>query len=125
MNQRIVAMYESLYPPYLNLVRGLAETFDLTLDEIDLKYVEHGFFDQLWSRLLQYEQFYELTRFSSMGSGSQSNCSLVSYYELTWGATSLAETSTAPQTARISWWPRTWRGCTKPWGAPATSCITG
>ncbi len=25
MNQRIVAMYESIYPPYLDLVRGLAE----------------------------------------------------------------------------------------------------
>jgi predicted choloylglycine hydrolase len=79
MNQRIVAMYESIYPPYLDLVRGLAATFDLTLDEIDLQYVEHRFFLDLWLPLLDYKQFYELTDFS-MGSGSQLNCSLMSYY---------------------------------------------
>ena len=81
INRRIVSMYESIYPSYLDLVRGLAETFDLTLDEVDLQYVEHRFFHELWARLLQYNQFYGLTSFSSMGTGSQSNCSIVSYYE--------------------------------------------
>jgi hypothetical protein len=79
INQRIVTMYESIYPPYLDLVRGLADTFDLTLDDVDLQYVEHRFFLELWWQLLQYKQFYGLASFSPMGNDSGLNCSLVSY----------------------------------------------
>jgi predicted choloylglycine hydrolase len=83
INRRIGAMYESIYPPYLDLVRGLAETFDLTLDEVDLQYVEHRFFLELWWQLLQYKQFVGMTNFSSIGNGSglaELNCSIMSYY---------------------------------------------
>ena len=80
INRRIVAMYESIFPPYLDLVRGLAEEFDLTLDDVDLRFVEHSFFHLLWKRLLQYQKFYDGASFSAMGSGSQSNCSMVSSY---------------------------------------------
>ncbi len=100
LNKRIVAMYEKIYPPYLDLVRGLGEVFDLTLDEIDLRYVEFRFFNALWVRLLQYGKFYTQMDFSLKGMGSNSdsafgleklsstlmgksmgdNCSLVSSY---------------------------------------------
>jgi predicted choloylglycine hydrolase len=80
INRRIGAMYESIYPPYLDLVGGLAETFDLTLDEIDLQYMEHRFFLELWWQLLNYKQFVGLTNFSSMGNSSGLNCSIVSCY---------------------------------------------
>jgi predicted choloylglycine hydrolase len=80
INGRIVSMYESMYPPYLDLVRGLAETLDLTLDEVDLQLLEHRFLGVLWWRLFQYDRFVELTSFSSMEQGAGSNCSILSYY---------------------------------------------
>ena len=73
-------MYESIFPPYLDLVRGLAEVFDLALDEVDLRFVEHRFFHSLWSQLLQYKQFYDGASFSAMGGESPSKCSMVSSY---------------------------------------------
>jgi predicted choloylglycine hydrolase len=75
INLRIIAMYESIYPQYLDLVRGLAETFDLTLEEVDLQQVEHKFLIDMWWNVLQYKQFVGLTDFASMGNGA---CSIVS-----------------------------------------------
>ncbi len=81
INREIVAMYESIFPRYLDLVGGLAEAFDLTVDEVDLRYVEHNFLVDLWVGLLQYERFYDGASFSAMGGDAPSKCSLVSIYE--------------------------------------------
>ena len=81
INRGIVAMYESIFPPYLDLVRGLVEAFDVTLDEVDLRFVEHRFFRNLWGQLLQYKRFYNGGSFSAMGGDSPSKCSMVSIYE--------------------------------------------
>jgi len=80
INQQIVEMYESVYPPYLDLVRGFAAVSNLTLDDVNLVYAEHGLFDDLWWELFQYEDFLEQTAFAAGPDRSNLNCSLVSYF---------------------------------------------
>lgn len=71
INQQIEQMYEELYPPYLDLLRGVAEARGLTLDEVDLRYMEHEYFMGAWWYLLNYQKFIDQTDFS---------CSLASYF---------------------------------------------
>lgn len=71
INQQIEQMYLELYPPYLELLRGVAEARGLTLDELDLRYMEHEYFMGSWWYLFNYQKFLDETDFS---------CSLASYY---------------------------------------------
>ncbi len=82
INRRIVAMYRSIYPQYLELVSGVAEAYELSLDGIDLRYMEHSFFTLLWWRLFRYQQFEEITDYYSPANNifDFSKCSIVSYF---------------------------------------------
>ncbi len=71
INQQIEEMYQELYPPYLDLLRGIAGARGLTLEEMDLRYMEHEYFMGSWWYLLNYQRFIDETDFS---------CSLASYY---------------------------------------------
>ena len=75
MNRRIREMYREVYPPYLEKVAGVAEAFGMTLDEIDLIYLE-GYFDHLfWKSLFRYYEFESRAAFAQPGT----YCSLASY----------------------------------------------
>lgn len=82
INGQIITMYRSIYPQYIELVSGVAEAYDLSLESIDLQYMEHNFFTLLWWRLLQYEKFEELTDYYSPKNNifDFSKCSIVSSY---------------------------------------------
>ena len=76
INQKIIQMYQNIYPQYLEKARGVAEAYGLTIDDIDFRYLEHDFYTGLWCRLFRYPEFVNLTGFSS----SNTNCSVVSYF---------------------------------------------
>ncbi len=76
INRRIAAMYQEICPQYLEKARGIAGAYGMTLDDIDLTYLEHPFEAGLWWRLFKYQQFTDATRFSAPIVG----CSLVSCF---------------------------------------------
>ncbi len=76
LNRRIVGMYQEVCPQYLEKARGIAGAYGMTLDEVDLTYLEHPFEAELWWRLFKYQQFTDSSRFSEPLVG----CSLVSYF---------------------------------------------
>ena len=82
INRQIVTMYRSVCPSYLERVKGVAAAYDLTLDQVDLRYMEHWFFTLLWWRLLEYEQFEKITDYDQRGRSifDFSRCSLVAYH---------------------------------------------
>ena len=82
INQQIVEMYNSVCPSYLELIRGVAAAYDLSIENVDLRYMEHWFFTLLWWRLFNYEQFENVTDYyhPSRSIFDFSRCSVVSYH---------------------------------------------
>lgn len=83
INQQIIEMYRSVCPSYLEQVKGVAAAYDLSIKDVDLRYMEHWFFTLLWWRLFEYEQFEIVTDYyhPSKSIFDFSRCSLVSYYD--------------------------------------------
>ena len=81
LNQQIIQMYQKIYPQYLEILGGIGVSFDMTVDEMDLSYMEFNFFIELWWYLLKYDQFSTLTNFAK-GDGipTNNNCSIASYF---------------------------------------------
>ncbi len=69
-NQKIRAMYERIYPQYLELITGVAEANGLQADEIDLTWAEHSLFITTWWDLLDYNEFSDRADFSPSNSCS-------------------------------------------------------
>ena len=74
-NQKIRAMYERIYPQYLELITGVAEANGLQADEIDLTWAEHALFITTWWDLLKYNEFGDRADFSPSNS-----CSVVALH---------------------------------------------
>ena len=81
INRQIIEMYHSVYPSYLELVKGVAAAYDLSIENVDLRYMEHWFFTLLWWRLFEYEKFEKVTDYyhSSKSIFDFSKCSIVSF----------------------------------------------
>ncbi|MBN1796930.1 MAG: linear amide C-N hydrolase [Spirochaetales bacterium] len=47
LNKRIIAMYENLYPAYLEELKGIAKAFDMNMEDMDLRFMEREFFVNL------------------------------------------------------------------------------
>ena len=77
INQEIISMYQTIYPEFLEFAEGYAKAMDLTLDDIDLRILEHNLLSKLWWNIFHYQDFINQTEFSKK---STDNCSLVSYY---------------------------------------------
>ncbi len=83
IHRRIIDMYRSVNPKYLDLVSGVAEAWDLSLNDINMQYMEHWFFTLLWWRLFRYDEFEELTAFSPGRAGwfDFSGCTVICHYD--------------------------------------------
>jgi len=75
INERIVAMYREIDPPFLEKSRGVAAAFDLTLDDLDLRSLEREFYVNLYWVLFNYEEF-QRGGFASLDTGQ---CSILSH----------------------------------------------
>lgn len=60
LNNRIIEMYQRIYPPYLEIARGVGEVFAIPVAELDFSYLEYDFFINLWYSLFRYNQFHDL-----------------------------------------------------------------
>ena len=81
LNEQIVAMYQQIYPQYLEIIKGIAAAYQTEFDQIDLTRMEYHFFVELWWTLLNYSRFTQLTDFGRYGDvGPSQNCSVASYF---------------------------------------------
>ncbi len=78
MSRRIVEVYRSIYPQYLEKARGIARAYDMSPDDLDFTYLEYSFEAELWWRLFKYQQFGNSRHFSP--SAPTVGCSLISDY---------------------------------------------
>lgn len=80
LNGQIADMYRRIYPQYLEIVRGVADSLNMDMEEISLQGMEYDFFVHLWYRLLKYDSFSHLTDFSRYGDimPSVNNCAIAS-----------------------------------------------
>lgn len=77
INVKIIEMYKSVFPQHLEFVSGAAKASGLTIDDIDLRFME-GIFLDFWSALFKWGDFHETMSFYPVS--DQVNCSLLSYY---------------------------------------------
>lgn len=81
MNQRLVELYQRIYPEYLELVAGIGQAYQRPLADIDLRLLESDFATRLWCDLLQYNRFYRATDFRKQGEPFRGeHCSAASYF---------------------------------------------
>jgi hypothetical protein len=78
MNRRIVEMYRTINPQYLEKARGIAFAYNMALDDLDFTNLENPFEAELWWRLFKYQQFTDSASFSALA--NTPGCSLVSNY---------------------------------------------
>jgi choloylglycine hydrolase len=77
INGKIMEMYQSVFPQHLEFVSGAAKASGLTVDDIDLRFMEGAFLD-FWSALFKWGDFKDKMSFSTYS--DQVNCTLLSYY---------------------------------------------
>jgi len=78
LNNRIIDMYRRIYPPYLELARGVGNVFDIPMQELDLIYLEGEFFF-IWQHIFSYSEFEAFGPGSTAtGSPAQGHCAVVS-----------------------------------------------
>ena len=76
-NNRIIDMYQQIYPQYLELVRGVSDVFDIPMNELDFTYLESDFF-LVWYDIFKYSSFQNLAGTMSAGTNSTANhCSMI------------------------------------------------
>ena len=81
LNEKVVALYQRIYPQYLELVRGVAAAYDQPFEKVNLGGFERDFTTVLWCRLLKNSQFYQATDFDRFGHVYlDHHCSVASYY---------------------------------------------
>ena len=77
INLKIIKMYKSVFPQHLEFVSGAAKASGLTIDDIDLRFMESNFID-FWSALFKWGDFHDTMSFYPVS--DQVHCSLLSYY---------------------------------------------
>jgi predicted choloylglycine hydrolase len=77
INLKIIETYKSVFPQHLEFVSGAAKASGLTIDDIDLRFME-GYFLDFWSALFKWGDFHDTMSFYPVS--DQVNCTLLSYY---------------------------------------------
>ncbi len=77
INLKIIEMYKSVFPQHLEFVSGAAKASGLTIDDIDLRFMENKFLD-FWSALFKWRDFRKTM--SSYPVSDMVNCTVLSYY---------------------------------------------
>ena len=81
VNQEVAELYRRIYPPDLELVRGVAAAYEQNPEDIDLRLFASEFTPNLWMGLLGHRKFYAATDFSKRGDPKHTHhCSAASYY---------------------------------------------
>lgn len=79
LNNRIIEMYQQIYPKFLEIARGIGDAFDIPMEEMDFIFLEEGFFNGLWNTLLHYQAFESLRPPESTDNARVwGNCAVVS-----------------------------------------------
>ena len=80
VNREVADLYRRVYPPDLELVRGVAAAYEQNPAEIDLRLFAREFTPNLWMGLLGHQKFYAATDFGEHGDPEASHhCSAASY----------------------------------------------
>ena len=78
-NNRIIDMYRTIYPQFLEVARGAGDVVGIAVEELDFVHFEDDFFHGLWWNLLKYDQFQILhVAAASKFSGLRDDCALLS-----------------------------------------------
>jgi predicted choloylglycine hydrolase len=78
-NNRIIEMYQRVYPQFLEIARGVGDIFDIPIAELNFIHFEDEFFQGLWWNLFKYQEFYDLRNIpKSTTAPANHDCALVS-----------------------------------------------
>jgi predicted choloylglycine hydrolase len=81
LNQKVIELYQRIYPQQLELIRGVAEVYKQPVEQVDVGVFECYFTTRLWCDLLNNNQFYRATDFGkSARAPSKDHCSAASCY---------------------------------------------
>lgn len=79
LNNRIIEMYQRIYPQYLDLARGIGDACGIPLTDLDFSHLEYEYFISLWYNLFNYPSFRNLGPGpSSQGIITTTHCSMIS-----------------------------------------------
>jgi hypothetical protein len=78
-NNQIIAMYRKVYPPYLDIARGIGDACGIPMTELDFSQLEYDYFISLWYDLFNYPSFRGLGP-AQAGQGviTTTHCSMIS-----------------------------------------------
>jgi len=81
LNQKVIELYQKIYPQHLEVIRGVAEVYKQPVDQIDVRVFSADFTIQLWWKVLRYDRFESVTDFKKPpGAGLNHHCSTAAYY---------------------------------------------
>lgn len=80
LNKQMKELYEKIYPQHLELLEGIAMASGLTLNDLDMGYMEYMYFVSLGWQTFKYSEFQNLMHFSKDWQNNTDNCSGASYY---------------------------------------------
>ena len=80
LNKQMRELYEEIYPQHLELLEGIAQASDLTLNDLDMGYLEYMYFVDFGWVSFQYDDFQNLMHFSKDWQINSDYCSGASYY---------------------------------------------
>ena len=81
LNQKVVALYQEIFPQHLEIIRGVADVYQQSVEQIDVGVFEADFTTRLWTDLLKMEKFDPVIHPSKTNSDDPNHhCSAASYY---------------------------------------------
>jgi predicted choloylglycine hydrolase len=83
LSDKVTDLYKRIYPEYLELVRGVAQVYGVSIEKIDMRLFENNFVMAMWCGLLKYDSFFQQTDFGNYGypnAEAPHSCSVASYY---------------------------------------------
>jgi len=80
LNDKMIELYEEIYPQHLELLEGVASASDLSLRDLDLGYMEYMYFTVIGWLSFKYPDFKEKLRFTNDWNFTSEHCSGASYY---------------------------------------------
>jgi hypothetical protein len=81
LNQKVIELYERVFPQHLELVRGVAEVYKQPAEDIDVRIFEVEFTTALWIDVLKLNRFDPSIDSDKLSAaGDNHHCSTTSYY---------------------------------------------
>jgi hypothetical protein len=81
LNQKVIELYQKIYPQYLEVVRGVADVYKQPVEQIDVGVFEGDFTTPLWCKVLQLDRFDPAIDVEKLsGAAPNHHCSAAAYY---------------------------------------------